>query len=152
MLNFSHGTATFCIDKLFHHTDLIQARERIRNERQEGKSVVDQVKEQKGAVSAGKVYDTGVVRIGKTIFDIVTDNTTDNKRIAKEKGDISRLACNVKVKSALEIKVLGKSPDKLTISQLKILLAPLKRKEDVAMPTNKSVLLETLVLWESRGC
>ena len=150
-LNFSQGTAAFCLDKNFRHTDLMQARERIKNERQEGKSVVEQIKEQKGAVSAGKVYNAGLVRIGQTIFDIVNESNTDNKRAAKEKGDIARLAYNAKVKSALDIKALRISSDKLTINQLKVLIAPLKRKGDGPMPTKKAVLLETLMLWEGRG-
>ena len=86
----------------------------------------------------------------ENIFDIFIDNNTDNKCIAKEKGDIIRSAYNAKVKSALEIKALGKSTNKLTIPQLKILLAPLKRKECGAIPTKRAVFLEILVLWESR--
>ena len=46
-LNFLHGTAAFCLDKLVRHTDLIQAREIIKNERQEGKSVVEQIENKK---------------------------------------------------------------------------------------------------------
>ena len=65
LLNFLHGTAAVCLDKLVRHTGLMQARERVKNEKQECKSVVEQIKEKKGAVSTGKTYDAGAVRIGK---------------------------------------------------------------------------------------
>ena len=39
----------------------------------------------------------------------------------------------------------------LNVKQLKLLLAPLKRKEDGAMPTRKKDILEKLVLWEGRA-
>ena len=41
------------------------------------------------------------------------------------------------VKKANGVKALGKEADALTIAQIKILLAPLKRKGDKALPTKK---------------
>ena len=41
LLNFLHGTAAFCLDRLVRHPDLMQARKRIKNERQEGKNVIE---------------------------------------------------------------------------------------------------------------
>ena len=46
---------------------------------------------------------------------------------------------------------LGVSRDKLIISQIKTLLAPLKRQGDKALPTLKVDLQRQLVEWEARG-
>ena len=53
--------------------------------------------------------------------------------------------------AANEIKAMGIAQDKLTVAQLKILLAPLKRVGDRAMPTNKKDLNLRLIEWETRG-
>ena len=55
------------------------------------------------------------------------------------------------ISKANEIKSLGKSPDKLTIAQIKILLSPLKRKDDKAIPSKKDELLTRLKEWEGRA-
>ena len=44
-----------------------------------------------------------------------------------------------------EVKGIGKLPTQLIIKQLKVLIAPLKQKGDVAMPTAKAVLVAKLV-------
>ena len=129
----------------------MESRERIKNERKEGKSISEMVQEQKGALSAGKAFNAGLCEIGKTVFDIVNSNTTNTRRLAKERGDEARLLHASKVAKANEIKELGKSPDKLTIHQLKTLLAPLKRTGDKGVPSRKSELLLKLIEWEARG-
>ena len=55
-----------------------------------------------------------------------------------------------KVENSEAVKALGKPIESLTIVQLKILLAPLKRKEDGAMPTKKEVLVQKLREWGGR--
>ena len=49
------------------------------------------------------------------------------------------------------MKGLGKLPAQLTIKQLKVLIAPLKRKGDGAMPTAKAALVSKLAELEARG-
>ena len=58
---------------------------------------------------------------------------------------------NLKVVKAYKNKALGETPDKLTISQLKVVLDPLNYKEGGAIPTNKKVLIKNLIKWEGRG-
>ena len=55
------------------------------------------------------------------------------------------------MRKADEIKALGKAPEKLTNAQLKILLAPLKRNGDDAIPSKKEDLLRRLTEWTARG-
>ena len=47
-----------------------------------------------------------------------------------------------------EIKTLGKSPDKLTVAQIKVLLALLKCRGNKVLPSNKVDLLTRLTEWE----
>ena len=69
---------------------------------------------------------------------------------AKEKRKAAQLAMAAMISKSNEVKALGKSPDNLTIAQIKTLLAPLKRKGDKALPTKKDELLTRLREWESR--
>ena len=55
-----------------------------------------------------------------------------------------------KVKKANKIKALGKSNLLLSNEQIKLLLAPLKRKGDAAMPSRKADILRRLTAWEAR--
>ena len=149
-LNYSHGIAAFCLDRIVQNHDLMEARERIKNERKEGKSIEEMLKEQKGAFSAGKAFSVGLLRIGKTVFDRVTKHTDDMNVKQKKKSEAARLAMAELAQKAAEVKALGNTPDKLTITQIKTLLAPLKRKGDKALPTRKNELLTRLREWESR--
>ena len=86
------------------------------------------LEEQKGAFSVGKVFSSGLTRIGKTIFDRVNKHTEDSKRIAHEKGDAVRVALKDKWDATDNFRSLGISIDKLTIIQIRTLLAPSKNK------------------------
>ena len=50
-----------------------------------------------------------------------------------------------------DVKVLGELSAQLTIKQLKVLIAPLKRKGDGAMPTAKAALVSKLAELEAQG-
>ena len=150
-LNYSNGVAAMCLDSMVAHDDLMQARERIRREQSEGKTISERIKEQKGAVTAGKLFNVGVCRIGRTVFDLVNENATNVKKQAEEKGVAAREALEEKIREANEIKALQKAPDKLTNAQLRTLLAPLKRHGDAAIPTKKDDLLRRLTEWTARG-
>ena len=90
-MNLSQGQGAFCLDAIVRHKDLMEARERIKKERKEGKSAADMIEEQKGAVTSGKAFGAGIFRIGETILQAVVRSATNTKRIAKEKGDEARL-------------------------------------------------------------
>ena len=109
------------------------------------------IEEQKGAFSAGKAFSAGLTRIGKTVFDRVNKHTEDSKRIAEEKGDAARVAQRTKQAAADILKSRNISKDKLTISQIKTMLAPLKRTGDKALPTLNADIHKRLVEWEARG-
>ena len=68
--------------------------------------IVERIKEQKGAVTAGKLFISGVYRIGKTVFNLVSQNATNNKQEAEKKDNVARVALLSKVNKANRIKAL----------------------------------------------
>ena len=52
--------------------------------------------------------------------------------------------------AAAEVCALGKPVTSLSVTQLKALLAPLKRKDNGTMPTFKADLITKLIAWEGR--
>ena len=85
------------------------------------------------------------------MFDLVSQNATNNKQAAEEKGNAARVALLAKVQKANEIKALGKPNASLSNEQIKLLLAPLKRKGDTPIPTRKADMMLRLTEWETRG-
>ena len=67
------------------------------------------------------------------------------KRIAQEKEDAAQITMNQKQDAADKMQLLGLSKDKLTITQLKTLLARLKQHWDKDVPTKKVELQQQLV-------
>ena len=90
-MNYSQGTAAFCLDTITLHTDIMVSREIIRKEKIEGKSIEKRISEQTGTFSAGKTGSCGLFRIGQTIFDRIHQNTVNAKKIVNEKGEAARL-------------------------------------------------------------
>ena len=129
----------------------MEAREHIKKEEKDGKSIKELIEKQKGVFTAGKAFSAGLVRIGQTVFDQVTKHSEDMKKKAQEKSRAAQLAMAGMTAKANEVKALGKSPNQLTVAQIKILLAPLKRKGDSALPTKKDELLTRLKEWENRA-
>ena len=75
----------------------------------------------------------------------------DVRQKAADKIKEEQLALVALIEKANEIRALGKSPDKLTVAQIKVLLAPLKRRGDKALPSKKIELLTRLKEWEERA-
>ena len=148
-LNFSHGTAAFCIDAIVSHNDLQLARERIKNEHQKGKTIREKLDAAK-RVTSGIVFASGTSRLGKTVFDVCREN--ENKKKAE---DIERIQ-KEEVKYLNDVKkaqaTLAAKPDinKMTIKELTIICKPLKRKGDGPMPNKKEALLAKYKEWHGR--
>ena len=76
----------------------------------------------------------------------------DNKVMQEqEKASEARAAYLLKVTAANEVRALGLPLKELSVKQLTLLLKPLKRKEDGAMPTRKQELIDRIVAWEGRA-
>ena len=109
------------------------------------------MEEQIGAITAGRAFNDGLCHIGKTIFNRVNLYRVDSRRISWEKSDAVRQNMIVLREKTAKIKALNKATDRLTIVQIKVLLAPCKRTGDKALPSKRDELLWLLVEWEARG-
>ena len=78
-LNFTEGTAAFCIDAIVSEKDLQLAREKIKGEHQKGKTIREQLQAAK-RVTSGVVFGSGTTRLGKTVFDICQENVDMKKQ------------------------------------------------------------------------
>ena len=74
LLNYNTGNAAFCIDALLQHDQLMTARQRIKKEQENGKSVQDKIAASK-RVTAGMLVKSGSHRLGQTVFDVVKERT-----------------------------------------------------------------------------
>ena len=150
MMNYPEGTTAFCLDSIVQHTDIHSTRERTMKDHKEGKNISEIIKEQKGAILAGKITNMRIHSIRKIVSHLVNTNNTNSKKITIEKGEAVRSDMLAKVAEANEIKVLGKLPESLTIEQLKILLMSLCYHKDKKITTKKGDISIFLVEWEVR--
>ena len=56
----------------------------------------------------------------------------------------------MKQENATKVRSLGKPPEKLTVAQLNVLIAALKRREDKTIPKMNAILLAKLVKSKER--
>jgi len=89
-LNYSCSTSAFCVDALVQNEDLMKSRERIKEEKGNGKDVCEQLKLVK-KLTAGKLFKVGTTRLGKTLLDIHNENSKqesikEREKVMKEKA------------------------------------------------------------------
>ena len=84
-------------------------------------------------------------------MDVVRESKEKHQQALKEKKNKAYDTYQKKVEKAEALKAQGKPIQSLTNDELKILLAPLKRRGDGAMPTKKEMLLQKLMKWGNRG-
>ena len=147
-MNFSSGTAAACLDAIVQSNDLMEARGRIKVRRNQGQEFVEEMKKLKG-LSTGKIFKLGKCRIGETVFQVVKENAAQKNREIREKQAKQTSSHLAKVQAAEEVRALNKPILSLNCMQLKILLAPLKRKGE-KIPTLKADLRLKLAEWDGR--
>ena len=149
-LNFNNGTASFCLDALVQQHDLLKSRERIKNEQSKGLSVSEMLKKAK-KVTSGAVFKSGTNRLGKDILEICKENT--NKKVKQLKDKMKKAEkdyLEAKAKAEALLSQDGFNIDKCKGSELKILLKPLKRTGDRAIPSKKKALRQLYDDWKNR--
>ena len=129
----------------------MEARKRIKFEKETGKSIKQKIKEHKGAVSADEAFIVGTVRLRKTMFDLVSARKTANRQIMNEKVAKARHDHKQTQSDSSVILTLVKKSREITVAQLKVLLGTLNSPDDEAMLTRKKVMLEKLEEWGRRG-
>ena len=128
-LNYASSTSAFCVDALVQNEDLMKSRERIRDEKNKGKDVHEQLKSVK-KLTAGKLFKVGTTRLGKSLLDIHRENSKkefhkERDRLIKEKAKYDESV--IKAREILDKDVPF---EKLKVKEMYQVLAPLKRKGD----------------------
>ena len=148
-LNMTTGTAAFCIDSIVHHSDLMESRERIKNKRENGKTV-QQLIEEISRVSAGNVFLAGTCRLGQDVMAKVQANYEH----AQEKERSSLIAAKASdlatKKRGMDVLALNLLPTKWNVAQLKSVVNMLKVPGDTAIPTKKADLYARYLQWKTR--
>jgi len=83
-LNYSSGTAAFCLDSIIIHQLRQHAKERIKEEITKGKSIKQTIQEAKRVVS-GIVFKSLTTRLGRTVFDVAQNNINEKLQKQNEK-------------------------------------------------------------------
>ena len=148
-LNFENGMSRTCIDKIVQHSELMKSRERVKREQDDGRSLKLKLESAK-RVTAGILFRSGSARLGKTVFEIQKEIKAKKDAMEREKIQKAKETYFVAKTRAQNILQGGKPLQKLNIKELRILLAPLKRKDDPPLPTKKSELLAQYELLKER--
>ena len=142
-LNYSSGVAAFFLDVMVQQEDLMSACERIKMDRETGKTLEEQLQAMK-KLTAGNLFKTGNVRVGKTVFQARKQNA-EAARVDRQKYEKKRQEQEAMVIAAEELLATGVDPNNpKTIKNTKILLAPFKRKGKKALWKHKKDLI---ALW-----
>ena len=148
-LNFSSGTSLFCLTSIVNEQQLMQARERIKRDKEEGSDAVSTLNQSK-KLTAGVCYKHDVVRLGKSVFEVCKEkiNNRNNElreKIQKEERDY------VELKRKADT-LIASNPNIETLSNkdLNVILRSLKRKEDKKLPTKKKEMIQLYNEWKDR--
>ena len=147
--NFTSDVAAWCFDTIVNDHDLNTARRPIKKNRDEGKSLKEKLIESKKN-TGDSLFKAGSCQFGKTIFDLHKNRATKTRQDEIDTATKSKetyLAAKLAISSVVAVQP---DPNKWNIVQLKIMLEPLKMKEDGAIPTLKVKILEAYHLWKER--
>ena len=147
--NLQSGMSAFCLDAIVQNQDLMDARERIRRNREEGESVSDKLKAIK-KMTAAKMFLLGKTRLGEDIRDSVQANYDKHIQAAAAKSVKDAAAYRIIMANYNSVIALNKDPLSWNISQLKQVLKALKTKDDTAMPAKKTDLYNRYISWQTR--
>ena len=125
------------------------ARERIRDDMNDGKSIKEQLKAN-SRLSAGIVFKTGKNRLGKTVFDVCKDNQMEKKQKEIDKMKQEENEYKKNVENAMKVWDKKGNVNEMTIRELTIVCKPFKRKTDGKMPNKKPELIAKYNEWVGR--
>ena len=148
-LNFSSGESAFRLHSTISQEELQQAREKIRVDMQKGKDLKATLKQSK-KLSAGVVFKSGSLRLGKTVFDIHKENMDEKVKNARDKMRKEEQMYKINVQNAKEVFEKNIPIENMTIKQLTVICKQYKRKEDGKMPNKKDELIKKYKEWSGR--
>ena len=129
--------------------DLHEARSRIKRKREEGKCLVDRVREMK-SITAGRLFHAKSSRVGQTILQVYKENMAMQEEEDNERANNAAITYRAAKDAADTLLATGIEISKMSNAQLKTLLAPLKTKDDGAMPTRKKDMIAAYDKWKDR--
>ena len=140
-LNFEYGNAAHCLDSIVQRNQLHKARQRIKKEKENGKSLLEKISVSK-RVTAGILVKAGSHRIGQTVFQVVKERTQEKAEEARQgQGHQKNIVKADAVLSAKPPNENNSENPRQTIKDLQHIIKPLKLKTDGPMPTKKPALL-----------
>ena len=148
-LNFSTGESLRCLKAILTQDQLHEARERIREDMSNGKSIKDQLKAN-SRLSAGILFKSGSTRLGKTVFDVCRENIEEKRKQTIDKMNKEKDEYNKNVENATKVWEKKGELEKMTIRELTIVCKPLKRKSDGKMPNKREELIAKFKEWHGR--
>ena len=148
--NFSQGTASFCLDKIVMQQDLNEARSRIKRNREEGKSLVEKIRDMKG-FTAGRLFHAKSSRVGQTILQVYKENIAVQEEAVNVRANNAAITYRAAKDTAEAILATGILISNMNNNQLKTILLPLKTKDDGAMPTRKKDMIAAYDRWKNRA-
>ena len=101
-------------------------------------------------LSASNVFNCGTVRVGQTLLDLHLENLDNHNTEKRRMMEVDRVVWVTNRAAADAITITTPDVSKLSNAKLKILLLPLKLKEDGAMPTKKADMLLKYMEWKDR--
>ena len=147
--NFSQGTASFCLEKIVMQQDLHEARSRIKRNREEGKSLVEKIRQMKG-ITAGRLFHANSSRVGQTILQVYKENMAMQEEEDNERANNAAITYRAAKEAADTLLATGILVSKMSNAQLRTILTPLKTKDDGAMPTRKKDTIAAYDKWKDR--
>ena len=141
--------AAYCLDAIVQNQDLMDARERIRRNREEGESVSDNLKVIK-KMAAARMFILGKMRLGEDIRDSVQVNYNKHVQAVATKAVKDAASYRVTLTNYNSVLALNINPQTWNLTQLKQVLKPFKTKDDAAMPTKKADLYTRYLSWQMR--
>ena len=148
-LNFSSGQSLTGLKAMLSQDQLHAARERIREDNINGKTIKEQLKANT-RLSAGIIFKAGSTRLGKTVFEVCRENHEDKIKSEIEKMKRDEIQYNINVENAKKVFEKKGSIENMTIRELTIVCKPLKNKDDGPMPNKKEALISKYKEWVGR--
>ena len=149
-LNFSSGVSADCLTALVRNEQLMEARERIKREKLEGKDLATRLKVG-SKITAGFCWKEGTNRLGKTIFEVCKEKALKKRNEELEKKNKEEQAYLQLKEKADAILSSGKEIEKMSNKELNIILKSLKRNGDTRIPAKKTEMIRLYEEWKGRA-
>ena len=148
-LNFSSGASAFCLQSIISQEQLHNAREKIKEHKDNGKETIEKLKEAK-KITAGICYKSGTNRLGEDVFTVCKMNVEKKIEAMRKKLEMEEKAYLELKHAADSLIETGKSIESMSVKDITTILKSLKRKGDKAFPSKKKDKIQLYHQWKNR--